>query len=43
MNEETLTPDLQLVDLGDAKELTMGIPDIVFAEEDPTVQGRLVP
>lgn len=32
--------DLQIVDLGDAKELTLGIPDLAFAEEDPSVQGR---
>jgi len=32
-----------IVDLGDAKVLTKGFPDVIYAEEDPTVQGRLEP
>lgn len=40
MNEKS-HPELEVVELGDAKELTMGIPAPVFAEEDPQVQGKL--
>jgi len=32
-----------IVDLGDAKALTKGFPDVIYAEDDPTVQGRLEP
>ncbi|MCX2864901.1 hypothetical protein OOZ63_24015 [Paucibacter sp. PLA-PC-4] len=42
MNEQSnaaLEP--QVVDLGDAKTLTKGFPDFLYAEEDPTVQGRV--
>lgn len=44
MNEQShaaLEP--QVVDLGDAKEMTMGFPDVVYAEEDQSIQGRLEP
>lgn len=33
----------QVVDLGDAKALTMGYPDTAYAEEDQTIQGRMEP
>lgn len=44
MNEQSkaaLVP--QVVELGDAKALTQGFPDVIYAEEDPTIQGRLEP
>lgn len=41
MNEQAQSDlELQVVDLGDAKEVTMGIPAPVFAEDNPVVQGR---
>lgn len=44
MNEQTQAAlELQIVDLGDAKTQTMGFPDVVYAEEDLSVQGRLEP
>lgn len=44
MNEQSQTAlDLQIVDLGDAKTLTMGFPDVIYAEEDLSVPGRLEP
>ena len=44
MNEQSKPElDLQIVDLGDAKEQTLGIPDLAYAEEDPSVQGRRAP
>ena len=39
MNEKS-HPELEVVELGDAKELTMGIHSPAFAEEDPQVQGK---
>lgn len=30
----------EIVDLGDAKELTMGIPAMVYAEDSATLPGR---
>lgn len=42
MNEQSKAAlEPQVVDLGDAKTLTKGFPDVVYAEEDPTIQGRL--
>lgn len=32
--------DLEVVELGDAKELTKGVPFPVYAEDNPQVQGR---
>ncbi|MEO6279847.1 rubrivinodin family lasso peptide [Roseateles sp.] len=32
--------DLQVVELGDAKELTMGIPAQVYTEDNPQLQRR---
>lgn len=32
-----------VVELGDAKELTQGIPDIVFLEDSQEVPGRKLP
>ncbi len=44
MNEQTQAAlDPQIVDLGDAKTLTMGFPDEIYAEEDLSVPGRLEP
>jgi hypothetical protein len=44
MDEQLETaPVPQIVDLGDAKELTMGYPDVVFAEENATIPLRLEP
>ncbi len=44
MNEQSQAAlEPQVVDLGDAKELTMGFPDIVKEEDDPTVYGRKTP
>jgi len=44
MNEQSQTAlDLQIVNLGDAKTLTMGFPDVIYAEEDLSVPGRLEP
>jgi hypothetical protein len=43
MNEKPqseLELELQVVDLGDAKELTMGIPAMVYAEDNLTLPGR---
>jgi hypothetical protein len=43
MNDTTQTelqPELQWVDLGDAKELTQGIPAQVHAEDNPLVFAR---
>ena len=41
MNEKSQPElELQVVELGDAKELTMGIPVPQFAEDNPQVQGR---
>lgn len=41
MNDKPHTDlDLQVVDLGDAKELTKGIQAPQFAEENPLVQGK---
>lgn len=43
MNEKPqseLELELQVVDLGDAKELTMGIPAMVYAEDNQTLPGR---
>jgi len=34
--------DLEIVDLGDAKELTMGIIDPLHNEDSPQSPGRLV-
>jgi hypothetical protein len=43
MNETTHAElELQVVELGDAKELTMGLPAAVYAEENPQIQGKLV-
>lgn len=45
MNEPSkleLELDLQIVDLGDAKELTLGIPHVDLAEENQTIPGRYV-
>ena len=33
--------ELQIVELGDAKALTLGVPALVFAEENPLIQGRI--
>ncbi|MBT9495433.1 MAG: lasso RiPP family leader peptide-containing protein [Paucibacter sp.] len=44
MNEKSQSElEPQIVELGDAKELTKGFPDIAYAEDNPTVQGRLEP
>lgn len=41
MNQQAQSDlELQVVDLGDAKEVTMGIPAPAFAEDNPVVQGR---
>jgi Family of unknown function (DUF5974) len=41
MNEKPQSElELQVVELGDAKELTMGIPAQVHAEDNPTMQAR---
>lgn len=42
MSSKTSSPELQqaLVDLGDAKALTQGIPAQVYAEDNPLVQGK---
>jgi hypothetical protein len=40
MNDKQTELEQQLVDLGDAKELTLGIPAPQFAEENPLVQGK---
>lgn len=37
-NESDL--ELEVVDLGDAKALTQGVPALVFAEDNPLIQGR---
>ena len=42
MNEQSKAAlEPQVVDLGDAKTLTKGFPDVVYAEDNPTIQGRL--
>ena len=44
MNEQSQAPlALQIVDLADAKTLTMGFPDVIYAEEDLSIPGRLEP
>lgn len=44
MNEQSqAAPAPQIVDLGDAKTLTMGFPDVIYAEEDLSIPGRLEP
>lgn len=44
MNEKTQSEfDLQVVDLGDAKELTLGFQDVIYGEDNPDVPGRRVP
>ena len=43
MNEKPqseLELEVQVVDLGDAKEVTMGIPALVYAEDNESVPGR---
>ena len=41
MNEKTQSElELQVVELGDAKEVTMGIPAPKYAEDSLQVQGR---
>lgn len=41
MNEAThQDASLEVVDLGDAKELTMGVFAPVYAEENPQIQGK---
>lgn len=41
MNEANLQDaNLEVVDLGDAKELTMGVFAPIYAEENPQVQGK---
>lgn len=41
MNEQAQSDlELQVVDLGDAKETTMGIPAPSFSEDNPVVPGR---
>lgn len=41
MNEKTQSElELQVVELGDAKEVTMGIPAPKYAEDNLQVQGR---
>lgn len=38
MNDKPeLKPELQLVDLGDTKEVTMGIPSVDKTEDNPTL------
>lgn len=39
-SELELELELQIVDLGDAKELTMGIPAMVYAEDSAALPGR---
>jgi hypothetical protein len=41
--DKTFQPelDLQVVELGDAKELTMGIPNQVNSEDNPQVPQKL--
>jgi Family of unknown function (DUF5974) len=44
MNEQSKAAlEPPIVDLGDAKTMTMGFPDVIYAEEDQTVPGRLEP
>lgn len=44
MNEQSQAAlEPQVVDLGDAKALTMGFPDVIYAEEDLSIPGRLEP
>lgn len=44
MNEKSQAElELQVVELGDAKELTMGLPAPYFAEDNPLIIGRLEP
>lgn len=33
--------ELQVVELGDAKEVTMGVLAPVYAEDNPQIQGKL--
>jgi Family of unknown function (DUF5974) len=41
MNEQSKSDlELQVVELGDAKDVTKGIPAPVFAEDNPLLQGR---
>jgi hypothetical protein len=43
MNDKSQTelqPELQVVDLGDAKVVTQGIPALVHAEDNPQVLAR---
>lgn len=41
MNETSQTEtELQVVELGDAKEVTMGVPKPNVHEENPTIQGQ---
>jgi hypothetical protein len=44
MDKSTQTElDQQIVDLGDAKDLTMGIPNQVNSEDNPEVPHKLQP
>lgn len=38
--QHELDLELEVVDLGDAKALTQGVPALVFAEDNPLIQGR---
>lgn len=40
MDKTPQTQELQVVDLGDAKELTMGTPAPQHTEENPEVQAK---
>lgn len=41
MNETSQTEtELQIVELGDAKEITMGVPTPHLHEEDPSIPGQ---
>lgn len=41
MNEKTQSElEVQVVELGDAKEVTMGIFAPVYAEDNPDLQGK---
>ena len=40
MNETSQALELQLVDLGDAKEVTLGTPAQEYSEDNPEVQAK---
>jgi hypothetical protein len=46
MNDKTSTkpqPELQVIDLGEAKALTLGLPFVLWMEDNPFIPLRIPP